>query len=160
MEENKKVVRVSLDLRHVVDTVYACAHAAALRGDISDVSLAGIGERETLLTVCRNVLAGAAFVMAPALTDTNVNDRADDAPDGTYSGPVVVTFDIAVADGADVAQVYSVLHTLAVAGLLAAVTPAEASAAAVDAHAAALERLRRITSTLRLGLPSTLRPAI
>ena len=98
--------------------------------------------------------------MAPALTHTNVNDRADDAPDGTYSGPVVVTFDIAVADGADVAQVYSVLHTLAVAGLLAAVTPAETSAAAVDAHAAALERLRRITSTLRLGLPSTLRPAI
>ncbi len=160
MEENKNVVRVSLDLRHVIDTVYACAHAAALRGDISDARLAGIGERETLLTVCRNVLAGAAFVMAPALTATNVNDRADSTPRGTYSGPMVVTFDIAVADGANVEQVYAVLQSLAVAGLLAAVTPADSSRAAVDAHAAALESLRRITSTLRLGLPSTLRPAI
>lgn len=160
MEENKKVVRVSLDLRHIIDTVYACAHAAALRGDISDAGLAGTAERETLLAVCRNVLAGAAFVMAPALTATNVNDRADDAPDGTYSGPAVVTVDIAVADGADVAQVYAVLQSLAVAGLLAAVTPAESSRQAVDAHAAALESLRRITSTLRFGLPTTIRPAI
>ncbi|MDE6207939.1 MAG: hypothetical protein K2M55_09035 [Muribaculaceae bacterium] len=69
---------IALSIDRILESVYATSAAEHITADTEQPAILGTAHEAMLRSICRDVIAGLIFAIAPEVADTNIDDSSAD----------------------------------------------------------------------------------